>query len=67
MHGYGARFNVGDVVRLKSGGPKMTVDDVFQEGNMRCQWFAGSKLEYGVFPAASLEPAGDDALPAGGR
>lgn len=61
-----SNYNVGDKVRLKSGGPVMTVHelDVHQphlyRGNMRCQWFAGKKLEEGYFPSGSLEAAGDD-------
>lgn len=29
----------GDVVRLKSGGPSMTVRSVTNNGNLRCAWF----------------------------
>jgi uncharacterized protein YodC (DUF2158 family) len=31
-------FAVGDVVRLKSGGPKMTVEEV-SPGGVNCSWF----------------------------
>jgi uncharacterized protein YodC (DUF2158 family) len=48
-------FKVGDIVQLKSGGPKMTVQDADQEGTgIWCQWFAGSKLERGHFPKDSV-------------
>lgn len=33
-----AQFNKGDVVRLKSGGPKMTVLAV-KTAQLACQWF----------------------------
>ena len=53
-------YSAGQVVRLKSGGPEMTVqkgytDDKGETGSYRCQWFAGKKLENGTFPADSLE------------
>ncbi len=51
-------FTVGTIVKLKSGGPEMTIqrEVVFSTGNvLRCQWFAGKKLESGDFPADSLE------------
>lgn len=55
------RFQVGEVVKLKSGGPEMTVEESLEESfgdaSYRCQWFAGKKLESGVFPEAGLEPA----------
>lgn len=51
------RFQLGDIVKLKSGGPEMTVDYVFGDGDYRCQWFAGKKLESGRFPEQSLLPA----------
>lgn len=53
------QFKTGDIVQLKSGGPKMTVREPSssREGVIYCQWFAGSKLENGAFPMDSLEPA----------
>ncbi|MBN8231199.1 DUF2158 domain-containing protein [Corallococcus macrosporus] len=49
------RFQIGDIVKLKTGGPAMTVQ-ALTPGGPRCQWFAGRKLEQSVFPSASLEP-----------
>lgn len=50
-------FAVGDIVKLKSGGPEMTVQTLPDppSKNYNCQWFAGKKLESGRFPADSLE------------
>ncbi len=53
-------FNIGDLVELKSGGPKMTVTRVENLGIrtiVRCTWFAGSKKEQGDFPPETLVPA----------
>lgn len=47
------RFKIGDTVRLMSGGPIMTVEEAGQ-AEIKCQWFAGKKLEYGYFPVESL-------------
>ncbi len=54
----GNAFKVGDIVKLKSGGPDMTVRIVTDSisKTYTCQWFAGKKLEQGVFPGDSLEP-----------
>ncbi len=47
-------FNPGDIVKLKSGGPEMTVQEEVntmsgaRSGKYWCQWFAGKKLEKGV-------------------
>lgn len=51
------KFAVGTIVKLKSGGPEMTVQRVppKTDGYYTCQWFAGKKLEDGLFPADSLE------------
>lgn len=54
-------YKVGEIVKLKSGGPDMTVkninkhfrDDTFS-GTYDCQWFAGKKLDTGTFPQDSL-------------
>jgi uncharacterized protein YodC (DUF2158 family) len=52
------KFVVGDIVMLKSGGPEMTVKETLnlEIESYRCQWFAGKKLDSGVFPADSLIP-----------
>ncbi|MFC1793050.1 YodC family protein [Planctomycetota bacterium] len=50
-------FKEGIIVQLKSGGPKMTCTgkmSPLDEGDVSCQWFAGSKLESGWFPPNSL-------------
>lgn len=50
------QFNIGDTVKLKSGGPDMTVR-IVPEGKRTvyvCQWFAGKKLDSGTFPVESL-------------
>lgn len=51
-------FEIGQIVKLKSGGPDMTIQcfsTIKFSGNYRCQWFAGKKLENGVFPEQSIE------------
>jgi uncharacterized protein YodC (DUF2158 family) len=49
-----APFKPGDTVRLKSGGPAMTVKAV--EGAwVSCDWFDGSKKHEDTFPAAGLD------------
>ena len=51
------KFKIGDIVKLKSGGPDMTVQDDSNVGETVywCQWFAGKKLERGRFAPESLE------------
>jgi uncharacterized protein YodC (DUF2158 family) len=55
-----AKYQVGDIVRLRSGGPEMTVQTLAEDrqynDHYRCQWFAGKKLESGNFQEESLEP-----------
>ena len=51
-----AKYPVGTNVRLKSGGPDMTVKSVpTATSAYYCQWFAGKKLEQGAFAEATLE------------
>ena len=52
-------FKVGDIVQLKSGGPKMTVNEVLEthgedKQDVRCAWFAGSKHEHAYFSVETL-------------
>jgi uncharacterized protein YodC (DUF2158 family) len=55
------KYKVGDKVKLNVGGPDMAIDSLRPQrmqnhfnGTYRCQWFAGKKLESGVFPEDSL-------------
>jgi uncharacterized protein YodC (DUF2158 family) len=47
----------GDVVRLKSGGPKMVISDLDAYGSAYCQWFDGAKDAGKTFAVETLEPA----------
>ncbi|HYF47871.1 MAG TPA: DUF2158 domain-containing protein [Planctomycetota bacterium] len=51
-----AVFKEGDLVQLKSGGPKMTVVLDQGGGTLICKWFVGGKLNSGQFSADSLVP-----------
>lgn len=47
---------IGDVVRLKSGGPDMTVKDITPEGLVSCIWFdPNGQYDQTTVPAACLE------------
>jgi uncharacterized protein YodC (DUF2158 family) len=53
-----SKFKVGDLVKLKSGSPVMTVTTVMDTISgtfIRCSWFGGKKLEHGQFPPDALE------------
>lgn len=51
------QFKPGEKVRLKSGGPAMTVEEIASNGRVVCQWFDKDKnLRDGMFPPDSLEP-----------
>jgi uncharacterized protein YodC (DUF2158 family) len=47
------RFYRGDIVRLKSGGPQMTVREE-KKGALVCDWFEGDKLRRESFFAEQL-------------
>jgi uncharacterized protein YodC (DUF2158 family) len=53
-----AQFNVGDVVQLKSGGPRMTVNrQIGPVGSIfECAWFVGTDLKTGQFSESALQP-----------
>ncbi len=49
-------FEIGEIVQLKSGGPKMTVARIeIVGGEIVCYWFAGAKREFGSFEPATLK------------
>lgn len=47
----------GATVKLKSGGPIMTVQYETAGSQIFCQWFVESELHKGSFAEDSLEPA----------
>jgi len=47
-------IEAGDVVEVKSGGPRMTVDWV-EEGEVCCTWFSRSKREQAKFRLTTLK------------
>ena len=64
-----AKFKSGNLVKLRSGGPVMTVKTadqlsgigpILQETMYWCQWFSGKKLSQGQFAEDSLERADDE-------
>jgi uncharacterized protein YodC (DUF2158 family) len=60
-----AKFNSGDTVMLKSGGPLMTVEQYVKTQDahlVRCVWFDGNTEKYGAFPEATLEKTDTDEL-----
>lgn len=51
------QFKPGDIVRLKSGGPDMTVSAIGSgvfAGEIHCEWFSGKKHEHCWFTPAAL-------------
>lgn len=51
-------FKPGDVVILKSGGPKMTVRHIeehgYTKGHVQCTWFDGSSFRVDSFQPTSI-------------
>ena len=53
------KFQPGDFVQLKGGGPKMTVSSYDIGGHVHCKWFVhGDELTQAEFSEGELEPAG---------
>lgn len=53
-------FQKGDTVRLKSGGPVMTIQhfNPNYEKDVACSWFVDNALKTGSFSSDSLEKSG---------
>ena len=52
-------LKVGDVVKLKSGGPHMTVVGVISKELLMCNWFDGQTVKANHFPHEALEKVSD--------
>lgn len=48
-------FEIGNVVQLRSGGPKMTVHGLVSDGDVICQWFEGNAVHEESFPREALQ------------
>src|SRR5574337_1098588 len=51
-------FEIGNTVRLKSGGPKMTVTHASASVGITCCWFASDQERRASFPADALKHVG---------
>ena len=47
-------FEAGDIVQLKSGGPRMTLTSVDDRGYVRTAWFGSAVKEHGYFHLDAL-------------
>jgi len=59
-----AELKAGDVVRLKSGSPNMTIkwcETGTETNEAWCSWFVGNKLHEVIFVADQLEPVPSEA------
>jgi|HubBroStandDraft_3_1064219.scaffolds.fasta_scaffold2442210_1 uncharacterized protein YodC (DUF2158 family) len=59
-------WNIGDTVKLKSGGPIMTVSRMGREMGhsvVVCVWFEGATKHQGGFPEESLEAVNTKGAP----
>ena len=51
----GPRYEIGDVVKLRSGGPWLTIYLVRSDGTYDVSWFAGEELRRDAFSEPELE------------
>jgi uncharacterized protein YodC (DUF2158 family) len=59
-HAMEAKFKPGELVRLKSGSPVMTVHHTDGEGEVVLNWFDGQTPKSHVVPEALLERVAND-------
>ena len=65
-HGPTLPFKVGDIVRLKTGGPEMTVEAVDMKGpDVICTWVAETVRRHGRFKGLLLQKVEEKALNSG--
>lgn len=54
LQGFLPPFKIGAMVRLKSGGPRLTVTAV-EDGHVEVQWFEGEIAKQKIFPVGALQ------------
>jgi uncharacterized protein YodC (DUF2158 family) len=57
-------FEIGAVVQLRSGGPKMTVHSLVSDGDVVCKWFESNEVHEEKFPKEALKKV--DVVESGG-
>ena len=53
------QVHVGDVVRLHTPGPRMTVATIWLSGRVDCKWFVDATLHEGTFDFQMLQKETD--------
>jgi len=48
-------LKIGDLVKLKSGGPAMTVNNIEENGQIYCRWFVGGETRADYFSPDALQ------------
>jgi len=52
---FASKFKSGDCVKLKSGGPTMTVSNA-KDDTIECSWFVDGTIQHSTFTPDSLKP-----------
>jgi len=47
-------FQIGQVVRLKSGGPAMTITYRYDDETLKCEWWYQAAMQSSNFPPEAL-------------
>ena len=53
------KFQAGDIVKLKSGGQVMTIEEIGADDDIVCVWFQGAEVKRASFVSATLKEAGN--------
>jgi uncharacterized protein YodC (DUF2158 family) len=55
MKGNRMEFKVGEIVKLKSGGPKITISEVIDDDEAICLWFVNDERRVETFEVCALD------------
>jgi uncharacterized protein YodC (DUF2158 family) len=56
----GEQLREGDVVRLNSGGPMMTIVGYEEDKGVKCKWFDGGQVREDWFPMYAIKKVTDE-------